>query len=112
MEVLLDTPNDNFSWMGVFLSRTGKPRTPYHFSIEVGLYDENKEKIFETLQMRLREAMPENKAIDQLEMVFEDNYWRTYVSLYREEHDCMNTEELYQKIERIANAYFDVLLQI
>ncbi|MCH5277393.1 MAG: AAA family ATPase [Desulfovibrionaceae bacterium] len=110
MAVILLKPRESLSWIGVFLSRTGKSHTPYCFSIDVGLNNDNNNKNgFEILQNLLKNPWFKDKPVNLQIKSSEDK--GTFVSLYQRNHSKMDVEDLYQEIKPLAHGYFDVLLQ-
>lgn len=112
MEVVFWQPNEKFNWIGVSLGRTVNIRTPYCFSIDVGLYNHNEIEIIEDLQNLIKDIAPADMEIVKLQVVNEGTPWFSYVTCYREEHNLLDPENLYQKILSAANMYFEIFLRV
>ncbi|WP_299395207.1 hypothetical protein, partial [uncultured Desulfovibrio sp.] len=75
-------------------------------------YNHNEIEIIEDLQNLIKAIAPVDMEIVKLQVVNEGTPWFSYVTCYREEHNLLDPENLYQKILSAANMYFEIFLRV
>lgn len=108
MEVILWQPNEKLNWVGVSLERTGITEKPYRFSIDAGLYDQNKDEVLDSLKNYFKNAMSTYNT-DQLNIIDEGYPWFRYINIYCEDHNITDADVLYNKIEQISGTYLGII---